>query len=94
MPKYYSKLKKGNGINLSQVANTSTAIVSESMSLVDSMKALANYIGVIRLQYNLYIENARTRNIVNNTTLSDHLPKRSHGRYCKYYWLFELLIKN
>lgn len=46
-------MKAKESITLGEIANTSNAITSKGTSFVDTIKALQNYAGPFKLQYNV-----------------------------------------
>lgn len=81
MRKVGSEINETEEIMLSQVAKNSTAIASEDTSGLNSMKALINYSGAFLLQYEVRLENARTRGIVDDAASSECHPMKSGGTF-------------
>lgn len=79
---------------LSKGANTSTAINRGETLFLDTMKALVNYAGFLKLEVSVKFVDAWKKDIFHDTSLYDYLPTRNSGTYNLFLRFFKLVIKN
>lgn len=87
-------IKAAEGIKLSQVPNTLTAIVHMEMLSVNMMQPLVSYISVFRLQHSKEFVDALRRNIVDETVLSSKVWTNWRRKFSRYVCFAGTIINN
>lgn len=77
-----------------KVANTSTSIVWEDRSFIDTKRALDHCAGALELQYHVKLVRLRTGNVVMHRQSSNSIPTRIQATYILHVRFTNLIMKD